>query len=88
MFTITALVVLGVVQSTKGDSLDRALDRDDPVRALPVAWSAPDTTVTIDESAIVIESVEASPRDEWTARPIARVRSAFWARVLRGVEAM
>lgn len=88
MIAVAALVVLGAVQSTKGDSLDRALDRDDPVRALPVAWSAPNTTVTIDESAIVIETIAESPRDEWSPSAVGRVRSAFWARAVRGVEAM
>lgn len=91
MITVAALVVLGAVQSAqcpKADSLDRALEREDAIHTLPVAWSAPRTTVTIDEDAIVIEAMPDAPRDEWSARAMGRVRSAFWARTVRVVEAM
>ncbi len=92
--TAAALALVCALTGSKGATLDRAIGVRDPVRDLPVVLELRETTVAVArEEDIVIEPVEARAldvvRDEWRGESaLTRVRTAFWQRVVRGVEAM
>lgn len=96
MVSATALLMVCALcgATDKGSDARRALDEQNTVRMSPVVLVVPEAIVVTDEREIVIEAIEAPPpraviADEWQGETaLTRVRSSFWRRVVRVVEAM